>query len=141
MEILWTLLCLMAAPLGVLSDLTLRESGPSLVKPGETLSLTCSVTGGSVSSSYALSWIRQPPGKALQWMGIWAGGTIYNPAFQGRISITANTAKNQFSLQLNSVTTEDTAVYYCARDTVRGRQWEPRQKPPCRCVFNQQGVP
>ncbi|EHB18437.1 Ig heavy chain V region 1B43, partial [Heterocephalus glaber] len=115
MKSMWTLLCLMAAPLGVLSDPTLRESGPSLVKPSQTLPLTCTVTGGSVTSSYYWSWIRQPPGKALQWMGWWSGSTNYNPAFEGRISITADTAKNQFFLQLNSVTTEDTAVYYCAR--------------------------
>ncbi|EHB02594.1 Ig heavy chain V region 1B43, partial [Heterocephalus glaber] len=119
MQMLWTLLCLMAAPLGVLSDLTLRESGPSLVKPSQTLSLTCTVTGGSISS-YAWSWIRQPPGKALQWMGYYAGGsTNYNPAFQDRISITGDAGKNQIFLQLNSVTTEDTAVYYCARHSER----------------------
>ena len=37
---------------------------------------------------------------------------------------------NQYSLQLSSVTTKDTAVYCCARDTVRGRQCEPRHQPP-----------
>ncbi|KFO34291.1 Ig heavy chain V region 1B43 [Fukomys damarensis] len=121
MKTLWTFLCLMAAPLGVLSDPTLQESGPGLVKPGQTLSLTCTVTGDSVTSSYAWSWIRQPPGKALQWMGYWVGSTYYNPAFEGRISITADTAKNQFSLQLNSVTPEDTAVYYCARHSVHSQ--------------------
>ncbi|KFO24963.1 Ig heavy chain V region M315 [Fukomys damarensis] len=119
MEMLWTLLCLMTAPLGVLSDPTLQESGPGLVKPGQTLSLTCTVTGGSITSYY-WSWIRQPPGKAVQWMGNFElGSTEYNPAFKDRISITADTAKNQFSLQLNSVTPEDTAVYYCAGHSER----------------------
>uniref|UniRef100_G1Q6S7 Ig-like domain-containing protein n=1 Tax=Myotis lucifugus TaxID=59463 RepID=G1Q6S7_MYOLU len=110
---------------GVLSQVQLQESGPGLVKPSQTLSLTCTVSGGSVTSSYYRNWIRQPPGKGLQWMGYWSGGTSYNPAFQGRISITADTAKNQFSLQLSSVTTEDTAVYYCARHS-EGSQCEPR---------------
>uniref|UniRef100_M3Y645 Ig-like domain-containing protein n=1 Tax=Mustela putorius furo TaxID=9669 RepID=M3Y645_MUSPF len=132
MQLLWSLLCLLAAPLGVLSQLTLQESGPGLVKPSQTLSLTCVVSGGSVTSSYYWNWIRQRPGKALEWMGYWTGSTRYNPAFQGRISITADTSKNQFSLQLSSMTTEDTAVYYCARGTLRRRQCEPRHKPPCR---------
>ncbi|KFO20653.1 Ig heavy chain V region 1B43 [Fukomys damarensis] len=119
MKTLWTLLCLMTAPLGVLSDLTLQDSGPGLVKPGQTLSLTCTVTGGSVTN-YLWSWIRQPPEKALQWMGSYfLGSTKYNPAFEGGISITADTAKNQFSLQLNSVTPEDTTVYYCWRHSER----------------------
>ena len=116
---------------GVLCQLQLQESGPGLVKPSQTLSLICTVSGGSVTSSYYWHWIRQPPGKGLEWMGYWTGSTSYNPAFQGRISITADTSKNQFSLQLSSVTTEDTAVYYCARDTVRGSQHELRHKPPC----------
>ncbi|XP_004417180.1 PREDICTED: uncharacterized protein LOC101379892 [Odobenus rosmarus divergens] len=126
MRMLWSLLCLLAAPLGVLSQLTLQESGPGLVKPSQTLSLTCVVSGGSVTSSYYWNWIRQRPGKALEWMGYWTGSTSYNPAFQGRISITADTSKNQFSLQLSSVTTEDTALCYCARGTLRRHQCEPR---------------
>uniref|UniRef100_A0A673UGZ2 Ig-like domain-containing protein n=1 Tax=Suricata suricatta TaxID=37032 RepID=A0A673UGZ2_SURSU len=110
MPLLWSLLCLLAAPLGVLSQLTLRESGPGLVKPSQTLSLTCVVSGGSVTSSYYWNRIHQRPGRALEWMGYWTVSTSYNPAFQGRITITADTSKNQFSLQLSSVTTEDTAV-------------------------------
>uniref|UniRef100_A0A673SYI1 Ig-like domain-containing protein n=1 Tax=Suricata suricatta TaxID=37032 RepID=A0A673SYI1_SURSU len=132
MQMLWSLLCLLAAPLGVLSQLTLRESGPGLVKPSQTLSLTCVVSGGSVSSSYVWNWIRQRPGKALEWMGYWTGSTSYNPAFQGRITITADTSKNQFSLQLSSMTAEDTALYYCARGTVRESHCGLRHKPQCR---------
>nr|4JN1_H Chain H, anti-dabigatran Fab1, heavy chain [Mus musculus]4JN2_B Chain B, anti dabigatran Fab [Mus musculus]4JN2_H Chain H, anti dabigatran Fab [Mus musculus] len=93
----------------------LQESGPGLVKPSETLSLTCTVSGFSLTS-YIVDWIRQPPGKGLEWIGvIWAGGsTGYNSALRSRVSITKDTSKNQFSLKLSSVTAADTAVYYCA---------------------------
>jgi hypothetical protein len=118
----------------------LQESGPGLVKPSENLSLTCAVSGASISSYY-WSWIRQPPGKSLEWMGYISsgGGTSYNPSFKSRISISRDTSKNQLSLQLSSVTTEDTATYYCTSDTVRGTQCEPRHKPPCRSKQDQQG--
>ncbi|XP_028707832.2 immunoglobulin heavy variable 4-59 isoform X1 [Macaca mulatta] len=135
MKHLWFFLLLVAAPRWVLSQVQLQESGPGLVKPSETLSLTCAVSGGSISSGYDWSWIRQPPGKGLEWIGYIygsSGSTNYNPSLKNRVTISKDASKNQFSLKLSSVTAADTAVYYCARDTVRGGECEPRHKPPCR---------
>nr|NDP10844.1 immunoglobulin mu heavy chain [Bos taurus] len=116
MNPLWTLLFVLSAPRGVLSQVQLRESGPSLVKPSQTLSLTCTVSGFSLSN-YAVGWARQAPGKALECVGsISSGGyTGYNPALKSRLSITKDNSKSQVSLSLSSVTTEDTATYYCAK--------------------------
>nr|NDP08997.1 immunoglobulin mu heavy chain [Bos taurus] len=96
----------------------LRESGPSLVKPSQTLSLTCTVSGFSLSS-YGVGWVRQAPGKALEYLGGIGrtGSTGYNPALKSRLSITKDNSKSQVSLSLGSVTTEDTATYYCAKCT------------------------
>ncbi|KAJ8780172.1 hypothetical protein J1605_011775 [Eschrichtius robustus] len=52
----------------VLTQGQLQESGPSLVKPSQTLSLTCTVSGFSLTS-YAVAWVRQPPGNGLEWVG------------------------------------------------------------------------
>nr|NDP10783.1 immunoglobulin mu heavy chain [Bos taurus] len=116
MNPLWTLLFVLSAPRGVLSQVQLRESGPSLVKPSQTLSLTCTVSGFSLSS-YGVVWVRQAPGKALECLGGISGGgsTDYNPALKPRLSITKDNSKSQVSLSLSSVTTEDTATYYCAQ--------------------------
>nr|NDP05724.1 immunoglobulin mu heavy chain [Bos taurus] len=115
MNPLWTLLFVLSAPRGVLSQVQLRESGPSLVKPSQTLSLTCTVSGFSLSN-YAVGWVRQAPGKALECLGCISGrgSTGYNPALKSRLSITKDNSKSQVSLSLSSVTTEDTATYYCA---------------------------
>nr|NDP06208.1 immunoglobulin mu heavy chain [Bos taurus] len=116
MNPLWTLLFVLSAPRGVLSQVQLRESGPSLVKPSQTLSLTCTVSGFSLSS-YSVGWVRQAPGKALEYLGgiDSSGNTVYNPALKSRLSITKDNSKSQVSLSLSSVTTEDTATYYCAQ--------------------------
>uniref|UniRef100_A0A4W2DPW8 Ig-like domain-containing protein n=1 Tax=Bos indicus x Bos taurus TaxID=30522 RepID=A0A4W2DPW8_BOBOX len=123
MNPLWTLLFVLSAPRGVLSKVQLQESGPSLVKPSQTLSLTCTTSGFSLTS-YGVSWVRQAPGKALEWLGgIDSGGsTGYNPGLKSRLSITRDNSKSQVSLSVSSVTPEDTATYYCAKDTVRGSQ-------------------
>nr|NDP18135.1 immunoglobulin gamma heavy chain [Bos taurus] len=117
MNPLWTLLFVLSAPRGVLSQVQLRESGPSLVKPSQTLSLTCTVSGFSLSS-YNVGWVRQAPGKALDCLGgiSSTGNTHYNPHVKSRLSITKDNSKSQVSLSLTSVTTEDTATYYCVRD-------------------------
>nr|NDP18343.1 immunoglobulin gamma heavy chain [Bos taurus] len=133
MNPLWTLLFVLSAPRGVLSQVQLRESGPSLVKPSQTLSLTCTISGFSLSS-YSVGWVRQAPGKALECLGAVgiAGSTGYNPALKSRLSITKDNSKSQVSLSLSSVTTEDTATYYCVKSAHTGGRWgnyDPRFGP------------
>nr|NDP17670.1 immunoglobulin gamma heavy chain [Bos taurus]NDP17759.1 immunoglobulin gamma heavy chain [Bos taurus]NDP17760.1 immunoglobulin gamma heavy chain [Bos taurus] len=115
MNPLWTLLFVLSAPRGVLSQVQLRESGPSLVKPSQTLSLTCTASGFSIGDK-AVGWVRQAPGKALEWLGSIdaTGSTGYNPGLKSRLSITKDNSKSQVSLSVSSVTPEDSATYYCA---------------------------
>nr|NDP11873.1 immunoglobulin mu heavy chain [Bos taurus] len=114
MNPLWTLLFVLSAPRGVLSQVQLRESGPSLVKASQTLSLTCTVSGFSLNRK-GVQWVRQAPGRALEWLGGIDSGisTYYNPALKSRLSITKDNSKSQVSLSVSSVTPEDTATYYC----------------------------
>nr|NDP06882.1 immunoglobulin mu heavy chain [Bos taurus] len=121
MNPLWTLLFVLSAPRGVLSQVQLRESGPSLVKPSQTLSLTCTVSGFSLSND-GVGWVRQGPGKALECLGDVSGDgyTTYNPDLKSRLSITKDDSKSQVSLSLSSMTTDDTATYYCAKSANTG---------------------
>ena len=41
----------------------------------------------------------------------------YAPKIQGRLTLTADKSKNTAYMELSRLSTEDMAVYYCARDT------------------------
>uniref|UniRef100_A0A803T856 Ig-like domain-containing protein n=1 Tax=Anolis carolinensis TaxID=28377 RepID=A0A803T856_ANOCA len=113
------LICfLMIFPAYISSQITLTESGGGIKKPGETLHLICTVSGSSLTS-LGVHWLRQAPGKGLEWAGaIWTGGgNNYNTALQNRIRITRDTSKHQVFLQLSSLNSEDTAIYYCVGET------------------------
>nr|3RAJ_H Chain H, heavy chain of the Fab fragment of antibody HB7 [Mus musculus] len=97
----------------------LKQSGPSLVQPSQRLSITCTVSGFSLIS-YGVHWVRQSPGKGLEWLGvIWRGGsTDYNAAFMSRLSITKDNSKSQVFFKMNSLQADDTAIYFCAKTLI-----------------------
>nr|1ACY_H Chain H, IGG1-KAPPA 59.1 FAB (HEAVY CHAIN) [Mus musculus]1AI1_H Chain H, IGG1-KAPPA 59.1 FAB (HEAVY CHAIN) [Mus musculus] len=97
----------------------LQESGPAVIKPSQSLSLTCIVSGFSITrTNYCWHWIRQAPGKGLEWMGriCYEGSIYYSPSIKSRSTISRDTSLNKFFIQLISVTNEDTAMYYCSRE-------------------------
>nr|6B70_C Chain C, FAB H11-E heavy chain [synthetic construct]6B70_E Chain E, FAB H11-E heavy chain [synthetic construct]6B7Z_C Chain C, FAB H11 heavy chain [Mus musculus]6B7Z_E Chain E, FAB H11 heavy chain [Mus musculus]6BF7_C Chain C, Fab H11-E heavy chain [Mus musculus]6BF7_E Chain E, Fab H11-E heavy chain [Mus musculus]6BF9_C Chain C, Fab H11-E heavy chain [Mus musculus]6BF9_E Chain E, Fab H11-E heavy chain [Mus musculus] len=98
-------------------EVQLVESGGGLVQPGGSLRLSCAASGFNISSS-SIHWVRQAPGKGLEWVASiysYSGSTYYADSVKGRFTISADTSKNTAYLQMNSLRAEDTAVYYCAR--------------------------
>ncbi|KAK7167863.1 hypothetical protein R3I94_002050 [Phoxinus phoxinus] len=96
-------------------ELTQPES--LTVRPDAALTISCKVSYSV--TSYSTGWIRQPAGKALEWIGlIWSDGDLdYKDSLRSKFSITRDTSSNTITLQGKNMQAQDTAVYYCARRT------------------------
>uniref|UniRef100_A0A3Q2VQK3 Ig-like domain-containing protein n=1 Tax=Haplochromis burtoni TaxID=8153 RepID=A0A3Q2VQK3_HAPBU len=89
-----------------------------VVQPGQSLTITCQVSGYSLTDSgYGTGWIRQREGKLLDWIFfIWySGGTYQNDALKNKFSISRDTSAQTLTITGQHLQPEDTAVYYCAR--------------------------
>ena len=99
----------------------LVESGGSLGQPGGSTKLSCEEASGFTFSDHWMDWFRQAPGMRLEWLANTnhdESGKGYAESVKDRFSISRDNSENLLYLQMNSLRNEDTALYYCARDTV-----------------------
>ncbi|ROL49313.1 Immunoglobulin heavy variable 3-33 [Anabarilius grahami] len=98
----------------------LTQTDSMVLSPGQVLTLSCKISGYSVTdSSYGTGFIRQAAGKALEWVGeiCGDGSTYYSDKLKSRYQVSRDSSSNTVTLQGQNMQTEDTAVYYCARES------------------------
>uniref|UniRef100_W5LXP1 Ig-like domain-containing protein n=1 Tax=Lepisosteus oculatus TaxID=7918 RepID=W5LXP1_LEPOC len=100
----------------VRSDVVFTQSGPEIKKPGESFKISCKASGYTYTD-YNINWIRQSPVKGFEWLGYITSrySTGYADAVKGKMTFTRDNSNSMAYLQMSNPTSEDTAVYYCAR--------------------------
>nr|5MHR_I Chain I, 9BG5 Fab heavy chain [Mus musculus]5MHR_K Chain K, 9BG5 Fab heavy chain [Mus musculus]5MHR_M Chain M, 9BG5 Fab heavy chain [Mus musculus]5MHR_N Chain N, 9BG5 Fab heavy chain [Mus musculus]5MHR_P Chain P, 9BG5 Fab heavy chain [Mus musculus]5MHR_R Chain R, 9BG5 Fab heavy chain [Mus musculus] len=97
-------------------EVQLQQSGPELVKPGASMKISCKASGYSFTG-YTMNWVKQSHGKNLEWIGLinpYNDGPSYNQNFKGKATLTVDKSSSTAYMELLSLTSEDSAVYYCA---------------------------
>nr|8FAX_A Chain A, 1249A8-HC [Homo sapiens] len=95
----------------------LVQSGAEVKKPGASMKVSCKASGFTFTDYY-MHWVRQAPRQGLEWMGLInpsGSGTAYAQNFQGRVTLARDTSTSTLYMEMGSLTSDDTAVYYCAR--------------------------
>uniref|UniRef100_A0A6Q2YVP1 Ig-like domain-containing protein n=1 Tax=Esox lucius TaxID=8010 RepID=A0A6Q2YVP1_ESOLU len=89
--------------LGICCDIRLDQSPSQVIKPGDSVKLSCKTSEFNMTSYY-MHWIRQKPGKGLEWIG---------NSLKGQFTLTEDVPTSTQFLEAKNLRAEDTAVYYC----------------------------
>ncbi len=81
------------------------------------MKISCKISGFTMTD-YLMHWIRQKPRKALEWIGrVNSGRVDYADTMKNHFTLSEDISQSTQYLEAKSLREEDTAVYYCARET------------------------
>ncbi|RXM96987.1 Ig heavy chain V-III region NIE [Acipenser ruthenus] len=99
-----------------LASIVLTQSGAELRRQGDSVSLTCWVSGYKITE-HDVYWYRQFSGGRLEFLARmgYEGWDQYSGSIQGRFKTSRDVSNNTVFFQMNNLQLADSAIYYCVR--------------------------
>ncbi|KAL4648561.1 immunoglobulin mu heavy chain, partial [Arapaima gigas] len=115
-EMFVTLFIVFVSVSGVNCEVTLTQSDPVVKRPGENTKISCKAAGYTFTD-YNINWIRHFPPNRFEWLGYItsSSSTGYTDSVKGQMTMTRDNSQSMAYLDINSLKTQETAVYYCPR--------------------------
>ncbi|NXS87154.1 HV03 protein, partial [Erpornis zantholeuca] len=102
---------------GLWAQLRLQEAGGGLRAAGDSVTLSCRVSGVTFEHTY-VRWYRQAPRGRLEWISFISSpsGSIrkYGAAVKGRAEVSRDNSRSEAYLSLLPLQPQDSARYFCA---------------------------
>nr|AAB25725.1 immunoglobulin lamba chain VJ {internal fragment} [Carcharhinus plumbeus=sandbar sharks, Peptide Partial, 113 aa] [Carcharhinus plumbeus] len=92
-------------------DPVLTQPGSISSSPGKTVTITCTMSGGTISSYWA-SWYWQKPDSAPVF--VWSESDRMASGIPNRFAGSVDSSSNKMHLTITNVQSEDATDYYCA---------------------------
>ncbi|MGH0185330.1 UNVERIFIED_CONTAM: hypothetical protein FKN15_017644 [Acipenser sinensis] len=99
-----------------LASIVLTQSGAELRTQGDSISLTCWVSGYKITE-HDVYWFRQFSGGRLEFLARmgYEGWDQYSGSIQGHFKTSRDVSNNTVFFQMNNLQLADSAIYYCMR--------------------------
>uniref|UniRef100_A0A3B3DSR9 Ig-like domain-containing protein n=1 Tax=Oryzias melastigma TaxID=30732 RepID=A0A3B3DSR9_ORYME len=106
-------LCMMLVCVSTgVDSIDLIQPDSKVVQPGQSLTISCRVSGYSLTdSSYGSGWTRQREGKPMDWT-VHQWTSYYKYSLKNKFSIDVDSSNKRVTLNGQNMQPEDTAVYF-----------------------------
>ncbi|CAB1342248.1 unnamed protein product, partial [Coregonus sp. 'balchen'] len=99
---------LLALISGVCCDIKLDQSTPQVKRPGDTVKISCKISGFSMSG-YWIHWMRQNPGNVTGWIGrMNSNSPVYSDSLNVQFTLTEDVSTSIQFLEAKSLLERNT---------------------------------